>query len=1335
MRTFQRISIVALAFCSFAGPASVQAGSWYVKTTGAGTGTSWDDALSPEAFVGKLSGGVQDNDSIYIAGGVYYPGADKTSFMAIGKGLTLVGGFDPDVTGSGTDITYPSPHETVFSGDIDKNGKLDNANADCVVEISTPNLVTLKGITVSGGYRSGGGNEGKPGGIDVKSGSRVALLYCKVKGNKTESSAGGIYVSGGSLYCYKTIISENEGNNRGAGIRIQNGATLTLDACLLVNNKLAGDWGGAVQVSGTNNPVYCINTTIANNTAGQGGAAINSPGEVYIVSSTIANNVCSNPAQGHDVRCESTEKMHIINSIITGYPDYTPNIFLNGGDKKITSNGYNVLGSYGGTGAMVQAETDTAGLRFKDIFGANILSENGGYPKTIALSAARPGAPQAVLAAYADVHGVAGDLSKDQRGFERPAEAASAGASEKNVHVQQSKIEKMLSRLKHLDSAYVFVIAHRGDWRSAPENSIPAIEKAAEMGVDMVEIDIQKTKDGDFVLMHDGNIDRTTNGQGNISSYTVEQLKRYRLRHTDGVLSDEKIPTLREALIACKKGQVLVNIDKGGDYLTEIMPIINETETEELVVLKGTGSLSSVKSMLKSNLGIVYMPVIDLQSGSAQGAISSFLTDFHPYAMEVSFSSADFNPSSYTQGIISAGCRVWINALWESLCGAHEDEKAMSDPDGSWGWLLEKGATMIQTDRPKELMRYLQKKGLRDPNPALPEEPVPAIMPAFANVGTSIPIERLSNGSGVWGDYNNDGYLDLFCIGANINSAWKLMACLYKNNGNGSFTAEETSIKKLREASCAWIDYNNDGNLDLLISGSDGSVSTSTTLLYKNSGAEGGYAFEEVPMLGVEHVSNESEKCYRYVAVGDYDNDGFQDILLTGQTRSAVRRTSLYRNDGGSGKFILQDSVLNGGALRPYSSGCVAFGDMDGDGYLDILSTGYGDPFGSYPTDKGGFQVYRNLRNGAFSRLIFDEEEWGTFLGQCAWADVNSDGLLDFIITGKHRNNSNQDINQAKLYLNDGNGGFTQKRSAIANLEPLNVSGMDWVDVNNDGHVDLVMNGSGNTSNGKTWVYLNNGEGVFHPHQNAIAPVRTGAVAAADYDRDGLPDVFICGYRDGSGGGSVAEVWKNEGKSGMPANAPPQPPANLKSENVDGYTVFEWDAPSDDCTPSAALRYNLYVADTTGKIIQMIIPADTATGFVKVSDIAPALTSTAYRMKLAADAYTWGVQAIDNGKSGSPFAVVPYGKSAPSPTAINAEANAIQVAVYPNPAEDYVTVSFGKPAASVLSLANLAGTVLFRATTSAATFRLELAAYPSGIYLLTIESGKSKTVKKLLVER
>ena len=109
-------------------------------------------------------------------------------------------------------------------------------------------------------------------------------------------------------------------------------------------------------------------------------------------------------------------------------------------------------------------------------------------------------------------------------------------------------ISRLRAELQDSRSDYVFVVAHRGDWRHAPENSVAASKGAADMGVDMVEIDIQRTKDGGFVLMHDESIDRTTEGKGNVADYTVEELKRFRLRRADGSLSDETIPTLEEAL-------------------------------------------------------------------------------------------------------------------------------------------------------------------------------------------------------------------------------------------------------------------------------------------------------------------------------------------------------------------------------------------------------------------------------------------------------------------------------------------------------------------------------------------------------------------------------------------------------------------------------------------------------------------------------------------------------------------------------------------------------------------------------------------------------------------
>ena len=88
----------------------------------------------------------------------------------------------------------------------------------------------------------------------------------------------------------------------------------------------------------------------------------------------------------------------------------------------------------------------------------------------------------------------------------------------------QTRTDKLLKNLHDNKSKYIFVIAHRGDWRNAPENSLQSIEKAIAMKVDMVELDIQPTKDGNFICMHDETLDRTSTGKGEIKNYTTEEL-------------------------------------------------------------------------------------------------------------------------------------------------------------------------------------------------------------------------------------------------------------------------------------------------------------------------------------------------------------------------------------------------------------------------------------------------------------------------------------------------------------------------------------------------------------------------------------------------------------------------------------------------------------------------------------------------------------------------------------------------------------------------------------------------------------------------------------------
>ena len=121
------------------------------------------------------------------------------------------------------------------------------------------------------------------------------------------------------------------------------------------------------------------------------------------------------------------------------------------------------------------------------------------------------------------------------------------------------------------------VVAHRGGAGMAPENSLTCIRKGLESGADMIEIDIHLTKDGEIVVCHDKEIDRTTNGKGRIADMTLEELREYRIVDKDGNATDDVLPTLGEVLeVVDGRAGLLVEIKRGSDAEQIAKAFINE---------------------------------------------------------------------------------------------------------------------------------------------------------------------------------------------------------------------------------------------------------------------------------------------------------------------------------------------------------------------------------------------------------------------------------------------------------------------------------------------------------------------------------------------------------------------------------------------------------------------------------------------------------------------------------------------------------------------------------------------------------------------------------------
>jgi hypothetical protein len=232
-------------------------------------------------------------------------------------------------------------------------------------------------------------------------------------------------------------------------------------------------------------------------------------------------------------------------------------------------------------------------------------------------------------------------------------------------------------------------------------------------------------------------------------------------------------------------------------------------------------------------------------------------------------------------------------------------------------------------------------------------------------------LPMTASGRLIWGDYNNDGHLDAFIVAGQ--SADALVAELYKNNGDGTFTLVNTpDIYGVAWGSAAFIDYDNDGNLDLIVCGSlDATASGALTFVYKNSGAPN-YEFTEDESFTLAGVSPEgADNGTHILEAFDYNNDGWMDLLVNGNAggtweveaggNGSSRIVALLKNN--QGVLEVQTSPVTGiGHFRPVNGGSIHTGDVNNDGYADIIVTGYHNEDDNTVTD-----LYINNKNGTFT--------------------------------------------------------------------------------------------------------------------------------------------------------------------------------------------------------------------------------------------------------------------------------------------------------------------------------------------------------------------------------
>ena len=266
------------------------------------------------------------------------------------------------------------------------------------------------------------------------------------------------------------------------------------------------------------------------------------------------------------------------------------------------------------------------------------------------------------------------------------------------IETNSSDLDHILTTFHNSSSSKVLIAAHRAMHTKYPENSLAAFQHSIDSGIDIIEADIRTTKDGKLVLMHDGTIDRTTNGEGKLKNFTYVELQKLDLDKESDDLLNHKVP-LAEDAFNLVQGKIMVDLDIKDVYVKHLVNLVHKTDTEKQVLFFDS-DFAVLDSVLLLDSTLMLMP-----RAHSLEEVRMIIEKYHPPVIHI-------DPSFYTEEVVStikaSGARVWINAL------GFADAKALIGlVDTGYSPLVDGGANIIQTDYPLTLHEYLIERNQR----------------------------------------------------------------------------------------------------------------------------------------------------------------------------------------------------------------------------------------------------------------------------------------------------------------------------------------------------------------------------------------------------------------------------------------------------------------------------------------------------------------------------------------------------------------------------------------------------------------------------------------------
>ena len=431
------------------------------------------------------------------------------------------------------------------------------------------------------------------------------------------------------------------------------------------------------------------------------------------------------------------------------------------------------------------------------------------------------------------------------------------------------------------------------------------------------------------------------------------------------------------------------------------------------------------------------------------------------------------------------------------------------DPETLWNlWTAYSQLGGYPADLPAEF-KIKPWEGFITPNSVKEDSP-------FIDVASDLKMDKVDGGRGsAWGDYDNDGDLDIVAVGTYQPHA------LFRNNGDGTFTntADEAGIADPRGGwGSLFADYDNDGYLDLYITrgGWSGAAENS---LYHNNG--------DGTFTDVTHTAGVADPQSSFCAAwADYDNDGYLDLYIADGVIGDGAANVLYRNNG-DGTFT--NTAETAGVADTGNSLGTAWGDYDKDGHIDLHVVNFGQ----------SNVLYRNNGDGTFTDVtpttgmnLPVTDAFVTF-----FLDVDNDADLDIFISnsgsfqafiaGQITGTAPHDGDRQVLYRNNGDGTFTDVTRESGLYHAYGAMGANFGDINSDGYLDIYL-ATGAPQMGRLErdaLFRNNGDGTFTDATAALGLGNIGkghGVTFGDVDTDGDVDIYVP-----VGGAFIGDQWHN----------------------------------------------------------------------------------------------------------------------------------------------------------------------------------------------------------------